>query len=148
VVTAPQTPRTAPFEQLSHWPVQVVLQQTPSAHTPAAQSVVTEQGCPCFFKHVATELQVLAPVQVSLSSAPLTWVQVPVPHAMQVPLHCTLQQTPSVQNPLVHSVPVAHMLPVVLVAVHVVPEQKNPGTQSTLVVHWPRQAAPLAWQRR
>ena len=84
-LTLPQVPAAAPPvmpPQYSHDPLQAVLQQTPSAQLLETHCVPAVQVWPFFFLQVPDASQVLAPVQLSASSALFTAVQVP-----PVPLH-------------------------------------------------------------
>jgi hypothetical protein len=53
-----------------------------------------------------------------------------------------VQQTPSAQIPLLHSVPLAHVAPFGLRFVHDPDWQLNPAAQSPLPAHVVRQAPP------
>jgi hypothetical protein len=61
----------------SHPPVHAVLQHTPSAQKPLAQSELARQDWPLIFTHAPDELQVKVPVQLSLSAALVTAVHSP-----------------------------------------------------------------------
>jgi hypothetical protein len=80
--------------QFSHDPLQALLQQTVSAQLPLTHSVPAVHVCPVFFLQAPLALQVLAPVQLSGSSAFVTATQVP-PGPVQdwhVPQDATVQQ--------------------------------------------------------
>jgi hypothetical protein len=90
-----------------------VLQQTPSAAKPLAQLAPVVAACPFFSLHAPVASQVVAPEQVSASSADVTATHAPVPavHVMQVPLHAPAQQMPSSQTPDAQSPALAHTSP-------------------------------------
>lgn len=74
--TKPQVPGEPPL-QYSHDPLQAVLQQTASAQLPLRHCVPEAHVCPVFVLQAPLALQVLAPVQLSGSSAFVTATQVP-----------------------------------------------------------------------
>jgi hypothetical protein len=118
------TEEQVPVAQVWQLALHAVLQQCPSTQAPVAQSVPAVHTCPVFFRQAPVVLQVVVPVQVSASSAPATVAQVPVAQVWQVPAQVALQQCPSTHMPDVHSAPIAHVMPLALVVMQVVPEQK------------------------
>src|SRR5262249_49930690 len=103
---------------------------------PAEHDAKTQTVPDTYFRHAPAPSQVPSRPQVltaaavhSLSgSAPATMKpQVPsapapffaAEHAWQNPVHVVLQQTPSAQTPLVHSLAAAHARPVAFFAAHV-----------------------------
>jgi hypothetical protein len=99
----PQVPGELPL-QYSHDPLQAVLQQTLSAQLPPMHSVPAVHACPIFFLQAPLASQVLAPVQLSGSSAFVTATQVPPGpvHDWHVPHEAKLQQWPSTQDLPLH----------------------------------------------
>jgi hypothetical protein len=92
-----------------------------------AHSGPSVQFWPCFLRQAAVELQVVTPVQVSASSAPVTKEQVPgfaaAAQVWHAPLHIVVQQTLSTHRPEPHSAAAEQTLPGDLVATQVVPAQ-------------------------
>jgi hypothetical protein len=86
-------------------PAHEALQQYPSTHRVLAHSDPLEQVWPFFFLHTATASHVVAPPQLSPSSALVTVVQAPGADAqvLQASVQEALQQRPSAQNVLAHS---------------------------------------------
>lgn len=123
VVRGAQVPVATPvlaLEQPMQASPQVVAQQTPSLEQMLlAHWALLEQAPPCLSRQAPAALQVLAPVQV-LSSALVTIEQVPVAllQLKQMPAQVEVQQWPSTQLPVVHSVPTVQAVPLALVAAH------------------------------
>ena len=99
-------------------PAHVVLQHTPSTQLPLVHSALMEQALPLpSSAHAPAPLHVVAPVHSFAGSVFAgTFEHVPtLPatlHAWHVPLQVELQQYPSTQFALRHSVAVAHTSPV------------------------------------
>jgi hypothetical protein len=112
-LTAVQIPLLAVSPHDSHCPVQALLQQTPSAQYPLPHWVPAVQACPAFALQPPVASQLLVPLQLSASSAPVTDTHVPPPpvQAWQVPHDATPQQRPSTQPPLVHSAAAVQVWP-------------------------------------
>ena len=93
---------------------ELTMKQRWSTQLPVEQSVFTEQTCPGLLRQLPPASQVLAVVQVSGSSMPVTVTQVPLAPVQlwQVPHAATPQQRPSMQWPDMHMVPSpVHMAP-------------------------------------
>jgi hypothetical protein len=131
-------------------PLQVaaVVRDAPTQEMVALQAVLLPQSSQEPPEHLPSVRQVAWPVVGQAASAvpSTTGPQVPsVPDALsaaeqawQAPLHCVVQHTPSVQNPLVQSPPAAHMAPVPSFPMHTLPLQKLPAAHWALVVHAPK----------
>ena len=84
--------QTVPAGYTSHWPV--------PSHIPVEPHV--DAACTGHWSRGSVPICALTQVPT-----------VPWPaQVMHVPVHATLQQTPSAQNPLAHSPPIAHELPI------------------------------------
>lgn len=98
VLGAPETklqvPGVVPLQN-SQEPLQVELQQTPSAQLPVTHWVPAVQACPCFDLQAPLASHVPAHLPVG-SSAPFTAAQVfvVVLHVMQLPVQSMLVQQP------------------------------------------------------
>jgi hypothetical protein len=89
---------------------------------------------------------VLLPVHSGLSSALVTARQAPVAQERQAAVQAALQQTPSLQKPVAHSVPAVHACPVfflhapaalhVLVPVHSGSSSSETTAVQVPVAHW------------
>jgi hypothetical protein len=110
--TAVQVPAAPLTSHASHLPVQVLLQQTPSAQTPEPHSVPVVQATPRGLEQVPTPLAL---------------------HLRGAVHEDDEQHTPSTQLPDEHCEGAVQVVPVAPVETHVVPEQKYPVTQSALV---------------
>jgi hypothetical protein len=112
LVTATQVP-PPPVQawQVAH---DALPQQVPSTQAALVQSVAAVQVCPFAFLHEPVASHDCVPLQVS-SFADFTGLHVPGLavrlQAMHVPVQAVVQQYPSAQAPLVHSVTVAHVCP-------------------------------------
>jgi hypothetical protein len=120
----PQTPLTPEpfFTAVQAWqvPVQTALQQTPSAQKPLTHSVPSTHASPFGALHTLDPLQTSDPAH-SLSGSRFAAIVPHVPsapeplfaavQALQSVLQTELQQTPSMQKPLVHSPPAVHAVP-------------------------------------
>lgn len=118
--TFEHTPTFPEMPQDLHAVVHAELQQYPSAQNPLRHSVAAVQTCPVSFLHTPMPSQDwVAPEHTGtplVSSCPdATLEQVPTApvmlHDLHVPLHATLQQTPSKHWPLTHSLPVVQDCP-------------------------------------
>lgn len=115
--TFPQVPAGVLLAAIppQYWqvPLHALLQQTPSTQLPLKHCVPDVQVWPVFVLHVPVASQVVVPVQLLGSSAFVTAAQVPlaVAQVWQVAQDAEPQQTPSTQEPLVHSTPVPQVLP-------------------------------------
>ena len=103
----------AVLAQLWQVPLQAVLQQRPSTQMPLAHWALAVQTPPCLSRQAPDALQVLAPVQVSVSSAPVTDEQIPdvTAQVWQVPVQALLQQWPSTHRAVAHWPAVVHVCP-------------------------------------
>jgi hypothetical protein len=148
MMTGPHVPLApCPFlivEQASQSPVQALLQHTASTQLLLRHSVPMAQASP--FADLQLPLpshDIAAPEHIIValvSSCPAgLFEQVPtLPvtlQALHVPKHAVLQQTPSMQLPLEHWAAAVHAAPLMSVATHDVPEQKNPARQSLFAAH-------------
>jgi hypothetical protein len=103
-----QAPARPTWLQDTHGPEQAALQQTPSTQKPDAHSALVVQARPLLALQLPVPSQAFPASQLLATSVPaLTGEQVPSdPGTLQdlhVPAHAAAsQQTPSVQNPLVH----------------------------------------------
>ena len=100
-----------PVTQLWQGAVHSELQHFPSLQKPLAHSVLPVQGWPLRYLHFPSELQVFKPMHSGGSSARGTCVQVPVMQLMHISVQAVLQQTPSLQKPEAHSLPVLQDCP-------------------------------------
>src|SRR6185369_9586787 len=99
-----------------HVPAQALLQQTPSAQKVLRHSAFPPHACPRPFLQAPSPSHWLGAAQVPRSLIPFgTFEQVPtVParlHALQVPTQAVLQQKPSAQSEVAHSLPAAQTCP-------------------------------------
>jgi hypothetical protein len=78
-------------------------------------------------------LQVDVPLHSGTSSELLTGRQVPVPHALQAPVHAVSQQTPSLQNPDEHWLAPVQSWPLGRLAGGCVPQAPTPLQVAPLV---------------
>jgi hypothetical protein len=100
-----------------HVVMHALLQQTPSAQNWLKHSLLAAQTCPCSFLQAPLPSHVFAPMQPGESSTPvIRLVHVPTLPAMLQDWHVVaqvlLQQTPSAQKPLKHSLPTEHPMPI------------------------------------
>jgi len=112
-VTTTQLPLVVVSPQDSHWPVQSLSQQKPSAQWLVMQSPAPAQAWPCLALHTPALSQVLVPLQVSASSPPATDTHAPPPpvQAWHVPQELAVQQCPSTQFPVEQSVDSVQLWP-------------------------------------
>jgi hypothetical protein len=146
--------------------VHAVLQQTPSTQKLLRHSDAAVHAAPFGSLHAPEPLHTSAPLHSLSGSWPLAMLpQVPsapenffaAVHAWHGRLHTLVQQTPSVQKPLAHSVPWLHGAPVPSSAHDVLPLQlaapahSLSGSVPTMMlpqvpsVPWPFFAAEHAW---
>jgi hypothetical protein len=103
------------------------LQQTPSTQKLLVQSAATLQVCPFTFLQPPLPSQELVSPHTGAVSVPLTTILPQVPfrpcpfaaaeHAWHVPAHAALQQLPSTQKPLVHSLAAAQACPLIFLQI-------------------------------
>jgi hypothetical protein len=131
-VQAPQPPQVA------------TVQQRPLTHPGVAHSSVPPQLPPAFLRHDPPAVQVRSPLHVPGSSTPDSFVQVPPApvHASQVPQLARLQQRPSTQAALAHSVGIRQASPEVFTGKQRPPSQKLPAAQGRPAPQPPAQMAP------
>jgi hypothetical protein len=121
---------TAPA-RLHAWqvPLHAVLQQTLSTQKPVVHCEAPVQVPPLTETQLPLPLHACEPLQGGFVSVPPCGMLVQVPvvparlHAWQLPLQPVLQQTPSMQLPLVHSVALAHATPLPLSGMQAPPAQ-------------------------
>jgi hypothetical protein len=106
------TARQAPVAHDRQAAVQAALQHRLSLQNPVAHSFPVAQVSPVFFLHTPLASQVLVPEHSGLSSAPVTWWQVPPAQLWQAASQAAVQHTPSRQKPVAHSVPAPQVCPI------------------------------------
>jgi hypothetical protein len=126
-VIAAQSPGVAP-SHASHWPVQRALQHTPSTHICERQTASPVHAEPFAARHVPFNV---APAEVGA-------------HWLPAPQDATVQQTPSVQKPVLgQSLPVVHGSPTPGGATHAPPVHAKPRAQSAADAHVVAHVAPV-----
>jgi hypothetical protein len=123
---------------------QAVLQQKPSTQKPLVHSAASVHVEPCpSVEHVPDPLQLVTPAHsLSGSVAPVTLAHVPLAapvlallQALQSPPQAVLQQKPSAQKPLAHSLAAAHAAPVGCFTTQAPALQYAMAAQSTSLEH-------------
>ena len=123
------------LEHAMHEAPQALLQQTPSTQEPLTHSALAAQLCASGSLQAPAASHTSAPAH-SASGSVLVAIAphcplVPPPrlaalHAWQPVAHALLQQTPSAQNPLAHSAPSVHAVPVEHLSQDAFPSQRYP----------------------